>query len=95
MSDLLSIIKIWDENPPRLCTVHGKVMVSPSALVRLVEVEMMVAMGEVAGVEEAKVRRARERLIGPVHSFPIEDPRLQTSTHVLIILSVSGIESNS
>ena len=59
------------KNPPRLCTVHGKVMVSPSALVRLVEVEMMVAIGEVAGVEEAKVRRARDRPIGPVHSLPI------------------------
>ena len=41
-------------------------MVSPSALVRLVEVETMVAMGEVAGVEEAKVRSARERPIGPI-----------------------------
>ena len=51
--------------PPRLCTVQGKVMVSPSALVRLLDVEMMVAMGEVAGVEETRVRRARGRPSGP------------------------------
>ena len=52
--------------------MQGKVIVSPSALVRFEVVEMMVAMGEVAGVEEAKVRRARERPIGPVRSiFPI------------------------
>ena len=54
-----------------MCTVHGKVMVSPSALVRLVGVEMMVAMGEVAGVDEAKVRRARGRPIGPMPIMPI------------------------
>ena len=61
--------------------MQGKVIVSPSALVRLEVVEMMVAMGEVAGVEEAKVRRARERPIGPVHSiFPIlQDLWLPTS----------------
>ena len=46
-------------------------MVSPSALVRLVGVEMMVAMGEVAGVDEAKVRRARGRPIGPIGPMPI------------------------
>ena len=51
--------------PPRLCTVQGKVMVSPSALVKLLDVEMMVAMGEVAGVEETRVRRARGRPSGP------------------------------
>ena len=47
-------------------------MVSPSALVRLVEVDTMVAMGEEAGVEEAKVRRARERPIGPIG--PVRGP---------------------
>ena len=89
-------MNIWDalnrdENPPRLCTVQGKVMVSPSALVRLVGVEMMVAMGEVAGVEEeAKVRRARESPIGPVHSLPI--CLLASTDQLMYWSSVSGVE---
>ena len=49
-----------------LCTVHGKVIVSPSALVRLVGLEMMVATGEVAGVEEANVRSTRGRPSGTI-----------------------------
>ena len=70
--------------PPRLWTVHGRVMVSPSARVRLVGVEMMVAMGEVAGVDEAKVRRARGRPIGPMPIRPISDLGLQTSIDQLM-----------
>ena len=49
-----------------LCTVHGKVIVSPSALVKLVGLEMMVATGEVAGVEEANVRSAIGRPSGTI-----------------------------
>ena len=49
-----------------LCTVHGKVIVSPSALVKLVGLEMMVATGEVAGVEEANVRSTRGRPSGTI-----------------------------
>ena len=70
--------------PPRLWTVHGRVMVSPSARVRLVGVEMMVAMGEVAGVDEAKVRRARGRPIGPIPIRPISNLGLQTSIDQLM-----------
>ena len=56
---------------------------------------MMVAMGEVAGVEEAKVRRATERPIGPIGPVrrPIDELSLQMSIDQLMYsTSVSGVE---